>query len=296
VPWRETQLLSLLSLQSSKKKKTASTTECIASALIFSVVTLYSIHLSSPNANADKPLLERSNKKDRIMVPDTEHLRYDDVVKPECRDQMMNKIPAPKPKQYPQKGEDGEAGFVSNGQGDGLAEIVDPYKSTCYDWKGNIIPCVFKRQYVELLFDKPIPDPRFVDNQNGTLTDNLTGLTWLKNTQCFGAMDWESANLAVRSLKDGDCGADPAHILSDGSSAGDWRLPTMNELCTLIDFSRRDPALPDGHMFSAVPPGYHWSATTLDHHSGMAWIVYFESGTTCYEDVTNQAGYVLPVR
>jgi hypothetical protein len=63
-----------------------------------------------------------------------------------------------------------------------------------------------------------------------------------------------------------------------------------------IDFSRRDPALSSGHMFSAVPRGYHWSATPLDYHSGMAWIVYFESGTTCYEDVTNQAGHILPVR
>ena len=185
---------------------------------------------------------------------------------------------------------------VSNKHDDGLAEIVDPFKSTCYDWRGNIIPCDFKRQYVELLFDKPIPDPRFIDNQNGTLTDNLTGLTWLKNTQCFGLMNWENANLAAKSLKDGDCGTDPALMLADGSSAGDWRLPTMSELCTLIDFSRRDPALPSGHMFSAVPSGYHWSATTLDYHSGVAWIVYFESGTTCYEDVTNQAGHILPVR
>ena len=85
-------------------------------------------------------------------------------------------------------------------------------------------------------------------------------------------------------------------VLSDGSSAADWRLPTMDELCTLIDFSRRDPALPNGHMFLNVPSGYHWSATTLDNHSEMVWIVYFESGTTCYDDVKNRAGHILPVR
>jgi hypothetical protein len=179
---------------------------------------------------------------------------------------------------------------------DGLVDIVNPFKSTCYDWRGNTIPCNFKGQYAELLFDKPIPDPRFMDNKDGTVTDILTGLIWLKNTNCFKMMDWGSAILAAKSLKDGDCGPDSALILSDGSSAGDWRLPSMNELCILIDYSRRNPALPNGHMFSDFPTGYCWSATTLDSHPGMAWIVYMESGTTCYDDIKNHAGHIWPVR
>ncbi|MDM8554487.1 DUF1566 domain-containing protein [Desulfococcaceae bacterium HSG7] len=177
-----------------------------------------------------------------------------------------------------------------------LAEIVNPYDSTCYDWRGNIIPCDFKKPYAELLSDEPIPDSRFTDNKDGTVTDNLTWLIWLKNANCFGMTDWESAILAAKGLKQGDCGPNLDLVLSDGSSAGDWRLPTMKELCTLIDFSRREPALPNGHKFSAIPAGYHWSATTLDHYSGMAWIVYMESGTTCYEGVKNRAGYIWPVR
>ena len=177
-----------------------------------------------------------------------------------------------------------------------LNDIVNPYKSTCYDWEGNIIPCVFQRPYAEILLDKPIPDPRFMDNQNGTVTDNLTGLIWLKNAKCFGMMDWESARLAVKRLKDGDCGPDSALILSDGSSAGDWRIPTMKELSALIDYSRRNPALTNRQVFSDFPPGYFWSATLLDYHPGNAWIVYIESGTTCYEAIQNNAGHIWPVR
>ena len=177
-----------------------------------------------------------------------------------------------------------------------LTDIVNPLKSTCYDWSGSIIPCVYKRPYAELLIDKSIPEQRFMDNKNGTVTDNLTGLIWLKNTRCFAMMDWKDAKRAAKSLKDGDCGPDPALVLSDGSSAGDWRLPSMSELCTLIDFSKRNPALPDGHMFSDFPSGYFWSATTLDNNPGMAWIVYIESGTTCYDDIKYHAGHIWPVR
>ncbi len=177
-----------------------------------------------------------------------------------------------------------------------LTGIVNPYKSTCYDWRDTIIPCDFKRQYGEILVDRPIPASRFVDNQDGTVTDKLTKLIWLKNSNCFGKLNLRDAALAVEGLKAGDCGPNPTHVLLDGSSGGDWRLPTMGELCTLIDFSRRDPALPNGHVFSNVPKGYHWSMTTFDYHPEMAWIVYIESGTTCYEDIKNQAGHIWPVR
>ena len=179
---------------------------------------------------------------------------------------------------------------------DAVQGIVNPFDSDCYDWRGKNIPCDFDRPYAELLFYKYNPDSRFTDNKDGTVTDNLTKLVWLKNMDCFGMRDWQSAILSAQGLEEGDCGPTPDLILSDGSSASDWRLPTMKELCTLIDFSRRNPALPNGHMFSNAPPGYHWSSTRLDYHPEMAWIVYFESGTTCYENVKNRAGYIWPVR
>lgn len=179
---------------------------------------------------------------------------------------------------------------------DAVKSIVNPFDSDCYDWRGENIPCDFRRSYTELLSYKSNPDFRFTDNKDGTVTDNLTKLVWLKNTNCFGMRDLKSGILAAKSLKAGDCGPDPDLILSDGSSAGDWRVPTMKELCTLIDFSSRDPALPNGHMFSDAPSGYYWSTTTLDYHPELAWIVYIESGTTCYENITNCAGHIWPVR
>jgi Protein of unknown function (DUF1566) len=82
------------------------------------------------------------------------------------------------------------------------------------------------------------PTPRFTDNNNGTITDNLTGLIWLKNANCFGQKMWGQALTDANALADGDCG------LTDDSVASDWRLPNINELHSLIDFGTLSPALP----------------------------------------------------
>ncbi|MDP4978885.1 MAG: hypothetical protein NWQ21_05475, partial [Desulfobacterales bacterium] len=51
---------------------------------------------------------------------------------------------------------------------DALAGIVNPFNSTCYDWRENIIPCDFKGPYVELMSDTSISDSRFTDHKDGT--------------------------------------------------------------------------------------------------------------------------------
>jgi hypothetical protein len=95
------------------------------------------------------------------------------------------------------------------------------------------------------------PDPRFTDHGDGTVTDNLTGLIWLKNANCFGRRTWNQALSECNNLANGSCG------LTDGSSAGDWRLPNVRELQSLVDYSRYDPALPAGHPFSNVQSTYY---------------------------------------
>ena len=45
------------------------------------------------------------------------------------------------------------------------------------------------------------PDPRFTDNGDGTVTDNLTGLIWLKDGNCFGRNMWEDSLDIIDTFK-----------------------------------------------------------------------------------------------
>lgn len=133
------------------------------------------------------------------------------------------------------------------------------------------------------------PSPRFTDNGNGTVTDNLTGLIWLKNANCFGTRNWSQALSDCNGLSNGSCG------LTDGSSPGDWRLPNRKELLSLVDYSRYYPALPDGHLFSNVQSSYYWSATTGAHYTGIAWFVNMYDGDVTHSG-KSYSYYVWPVR
>ena len=52
----------------------------------------------------------------------------------------------------------------------------------------------------------PWPDPRFIDNNDGTVTDRLTNLVWLKDMNCFGAIGWYTALHMCNALKSYDGG------------------------------------------------------------------------------------------
>ena len=94
---------------------------------------------------------------------------------------------------------------------------------------------------------------------NGAVTDTLTGLVWLQDMKCAalsppGGSDWPTALAAANGLASGACG------LTDGSAAGDWRLPNVGELESLVDLSQAGPAFPVGYPF-----------TNFDLHNLIYW-------------------------
>ena len=133
------------------------------------------------------------------------------------------------------------------------------------------------------------PNPRFTDNSNGTVTDNLTGLIWLKYANAFGLRNWATALTDCNTLNSGE------HGLIDGSAEGDWRLPNVKELQSLIDFGNYDPALPSGHPFSGVRSNGYWSSTTYAYNTDYAWAASLYRGYVSYANKTG-IFYVWPVR
>ena len=126
---------------------------------------------------------------------------------------------------------------------------------------------------------------------DGTVTDNLTGLIWLRNAGCMGSREWSDAISTCNTLSHGDC----SNTLLDSSSPGDWRLPNVNELASLIDRSIYNPALSPGYPFDNVQSNYYWSSTSYAYVQ-YAWGVNFHSGSVSYPDKSDDISYVWCVR
>ncbi|MCP4340079.1 MAG: DUF1566 domain-containing protein [Desulfobulbaceae bacterium] len=151
------------------------------------------------------------------------------------------------------------------------------------------------------------PNPRFTDNSNGTVTDNLTGLIWLKNANCANAQrDWATALADVTQINTN--GTMNSNNCGDTSNAGsfqtDWRLPNYLELISLIDLRYDSPSVSntagtgqwtEGQPFSGVQLSYYWSGSTFAGNTSYAWYVDMYDGYAIYNDKTITS-YVWPVR
>jgi hypothetical protein len=115
-------------------------------------------------------------------------------------------------------------------------------------------------------------------------------LIWLKNANCFGAQTWVNALNAANNLADDPASTTTDCGLSDGSVAGDWRLPNVKELQSLIDFGFVSPALSNAAgtgqctatdcAFAGVQSAVYWSSTTLAGNPVFAWRVFLVDGVT----------------
>ncbi len=155
--------------------------------------------------------------------------------------------------------------------------IAQTGQKKCFDLMGNEIPPNGTGQDGEYQAGVAFPDPRFNDNGDGTVTDNLTGLVWLRNGNAFGTLTWEEALESCNTLASGK------HGLSDGSRKGDWRLPNINELRSLEDYGEARPALPAGHPFVNIRQSLCWSSTTVASAPNLARFLFVGIGACVWD-------------
>ncbi len=108
--------------------------------------------------------------------------------------------------------------------------------------------------------DASTADGSYTDNGDGTVTDTSTGLMW-KQTGSSGT--WEQALSYCENLSRADY--------------TDWRLPTIKELRSLVDYSLLNPAISKTYFPDAVS-SFYWSSTTYARDPYGAWGVNFTDG------------------
>ena len=129
-----------------------------------------------------------------------------------------------------------------------------------------------------------LPVPRFVDNGDGTVKDNLTHLTWLKDAGCFGLRKWVEALSEAKDLHAGEVPLDQHCGLTDGSVRGDWYLPNVKQYQSLFDYGYTGPVLTPGHPFAILNEGAGgwWTSTSLATNPSLAFTADFQNGRINY--------------
>lgn len=160
-------------------------------------------------------------------------------------------------------------------------------QTTCYNSDGVILPsCTGTGQDGETLAGVAWPAPRFTDNGNGTVRDNLTGLTWSRHGN---APDRALANPCPNAEEDMSWQAALDFVACLNSSAylgfSDWRLPNVNELESVAhagvgDTSEFLTEVGFGlePLDTLVQPSRYWTSTTDASFTDSAWDVDMVAG------------------
>jgi hypothetical protein len=121
----------------------------------------------------------------------------------------------------------------------------------------------------------------FVNNGDGTVTDTNKGLMWQQSSPETG-MNWEQALSYCEGLTTG--------------GHNDWRLPTVKELQSIVDYGRYDPAINTDYFLNIRSFDYlYWSSTTYADDTLNTWLLNFISGYVINYDKLS-SHYVRAVR
>lgn len=114
----------------------------------------------------------------------------------------------------------------------------------------------------------------YTRSASGIVTDNATGLQWQDNYD---------DNAGSVKLTDYNGASTYCNTLTlDGTG---WRLPSIEEISTLVDFSRSQPAI--NTIFEIVGNGEFWSSTSNISSSDSVWVLNMNFGNLFVRLKTN---------
>lgn len=123
------------------------------------------------------------------------------------------------------------------------------------------------------------PSRQLVDNGDGTITDSKTGLMWKK---CLEGVTGDNCEKNSPSTFTHQKALEYPETINNGDSfAGhtDWRLPSISELCSIIEQQCYRPAI-NTVRFPNTPSSLVWTKTLFAGHSMLGWCVNFGDGTS----------------
>jgi len=162
------------------------------------------------------------------------------------------------------------------------AQPVQTGQTACYDVAGSAIDCAGTGQDGEF---QAGASHSFVDNGDGTVTDEVTGLMWEKLSADGGIHD--SSN----GYSIADAVAVKIATLNAEQFAGhdDWRLPNRNELATIVNFGTVSPATYSQFNNECAPGcavtecsctqnSTHWTSTSQHTSPDYTYFINFSQG------------------
>ena len=113
---------------------------------------------------------------------------------------------------------------------------------------------------------------RFVDNENGTITDSQINVIWKKTDSFQDTKKW------LNWYK----GQDYVEIANLERIAGyeDWRFPTQDEAWSLfdLDYKNTDKYGDEIYLAAIFEPGSAGTTWTLDERDSSALVIQYEDG------------------
>ncbi|MSN27333.1 MAG: DUF1566 domain-containing protein [Geobacter sp.] len=173
-------------------------------------------------------------------------------------------------------------------------------QTACFDSNGTTIPCAGTGQDGELQIGAAWPQPRFSDNDDQTVTDNLTGLIWTRDANLMltrnpefdvdgihadGAVIWQSALDYVNKLNQ------EAYL-----GFSDWRLPNRIELASVMNYVEVNPFYWLNWQGIFNVRNNYWTSATVASVTDNAWNVNTSGDILGESKLNNSGSFVWPVR